>query len=268
VKEAAGEAVARLQSGINWLQSLPVALKKARELRKPVLAYFFVRGSDYCRQFAEGVLADKTVVDVAGEFVCVRLDAGQQTEDARKLDVRGAPTVLVLDGAGNEMTRAAGLMDKEKLLAKLADARRGKLTFREARREALRDPANVPANWKVAEVYLEEGREDLAEPHLRNVVNYDETNTYGYTAKSLFALGFACGKRGQHAQSAYCLEQLLKRWPQFKDRDKALYCLGLSQAALGQKDKGRATLEQLIAEFPASATVESAKQALAKLGAK
>ena len=64
------------------------------------------------------------------------------------------------------------------------------------------------------------------------------------------------------------MEQLLKRWPEFKDKDKALYCLGLSQLALGQKDKGRATLEKLVAEFPESATVKSAKRALEKLGDK
>jgi len=108
----------------------------------------------------------------------------------------------------------------------------------------------------------------LAEPFLRNVINADESNRYGYTDNALFALGFVLGRRGQHAQSAYCMEQLLAKWPEFKDKDKALYCLGLSQLALGQKDKGRATLEKLVSEFPDSATVKSAKSALSKLGDK
>jgi TolA-binding protein len=268
VREAVTEALAKLWSGIPWLQSISDAEKQARRLHKPVLAYFFVAGSEFCQQFEEGVLADKAVVDAAQEFVCVRVDAGGHVDDARKLDVRGAPTILMLDERGNEMGRVAGLVEKNTLVAKMAEASRSKLTFREARRLAQQNPSDVQANWKVAETYLEEGREDLAEPHLRNVIAHDDQNQYGHTEKALFALAFALGKRGDYAKAVYSFEELLKRWPDFKDKDKTLYCLGLSQLALGQKVKGRARLEQLLREFPDSSTVKSAQAALDKLNAK
>jgi periplasmic divalent cation tolerance protein len=264
VGEAATEAIQKLESSIRWLRSLPEATKKARELKKPVLAYFGLRGEALSQQFEEGVLADKSVVDAAQRFVCVRLSL----DEARQQDVRGAPTILILDAQNNEILRVAGLTEKDKLLATLASVRQGKMTFVQARRQASQHPDDVPVNWRVAATYLEEGREDLAEPFLRNVINADESNSYGHTDNALFALGFVLGKRGRHAQSAYCMEQLLAKWPEFKDKDKALYCLGLSQLALGQKDKGRATLEKLVAEFPDSGTVQSAKSALAKLGDK
>jgi len=265
VREAAIEALVKLRGGIRWVRSLSDAEKQARQLKNPILAYFFLRDSDYCQKLEEGVLADKSVVDVAEEFVCVRIDAAKQADEARKLDVRGAPTILFLDGQGNEMSRVAGLVEKEQLLTKLNEAKRSKLTFREARRLATQNPGDVQANWKVAETYLEEGREDLAEPNLRNVVEHDEENQYGYTDKAMFALGFALGKRGEYAQAAYSFEKLLERWPEYKDKDKALYCLGLSQLAVGQKDKGRARLEQLLKEFPNSSTAKSAQAALDKL---
>jgi periplasmic divalent cation tolerance protein len=265
VREAASEAVGKLRTGIQWMRSLTDAEKQARQLKKPILAYFSLRDSDYCQKLEEGVLADKSVIDVAEEFVCVRVDAARQADEARKLDVRGAPTILLLDGQGNEMSRVAGLVEKDQLLAKLNEAKRSKLTFREARRLATQNPADVQANWRVAETYLEEGREDLAEPNLRNVVEHDEENQYGYTDKAMFALGFALGKRGEYAQAAYSFEKLLEHWPEYKDKDKALYCLGLSQLAVGQKDKGRARLEQLLKEFPNSSTAKSAQAALDKL---
>ena len=103
---------------------------------------------------------------------------------------------------------------------------------------------------------------------MRNVIEHDEPNQYGHTDNAMFALGFALGKRGQYAQAVYSFEQLLARWPEFKDKDKTLYCLGLSRLALGQKDRGRAALEQLLREFPESSTVKTAQQALQKLGDK
>jgi len=134
--------------------------------------------------------------------------------------------------------------------------------------EAQRQPGDVEKNWRVAEAYLAGGREDLAEPYLRNVIAHDDENRYGHTDRAIFALGFAFGKAGKHARAVYCMEQLLKRWPQFADRDKALYCLGLSQLAGGQKENGRVTLALLTGEFPDSAAGKAGQQVLEKLGAK
>jgi len=267
VREVAGEGAERLRTGIQWQRALDAALREAKTLSKPVLAYFFVPGSDYCVRMEDGVLRDKEIVNAAQEFVCARFSAVRQPEIARKFDVRGAPTLLVLDATGNEMTRIAGLVEAPRLLARLADARRGKLTLRDARRQAGRDPRDVAANWLVAESYLEDGREDLAEPFLRNVIAADEDNRQGHTDDALFALGYALGKRGQHAASVVALEKLVDRWPAFKDKDKALYCVGLSHLALGHREAARSALTRLVKELPDSPMARPAQQALDKLGA-
>jgi len=255
VRDAAGEAVKKLRAGIAWARALP------ETSAQPVLVYFYVHGSELCRQYEEGVLADPAIVAAARTFVCVRLNVTQQAQLTQKFDVRGVPTVLLLDARGNEAARVAGLVDKEKLRAQLTGSQ---LLIREAQRQ----PGDVEANWRVADAYLDSGREDLAEPFLRNVIAHDEENRYGHTDRAIFALGFAFGKAGKHARAVYCMEQLLQRWPQFADRDKALYCLGLSQLAGGQKDKGRQTLALLTGEFPASAAGKAGQQVLEKLGTK
>jgi len=265
VREAATEAVTKLRAGIRWSRSLAEALQQARASNQPVLAYFFVRGSKYCDQLEQGVLADKAVVDAARGFVCARVNVAAAASEAGKFDVRGAPTILMLDAQGNELSRATGLVEKGTLWGKLGDARRGALTFREAKRLAARNTSDVPANWKVAETYLEEGREDLAERHLRNIVAADEENRQEYTDRALFALGYCLGKREQHAAASVAFRQLLKRWPEFKDKDKAMYCLGLSELRLGQREKARSVLEQLLRDCPNSPVVPNAKTTLEKL---
>ena len=255
VREAAGEAVKKLRTGIAWARRLPDTSAP------PVLAYFFVHGSELCRQYEEGVLADPSVVAATRRFACVRLNVEQHTETAQKFDVRGVPTLLLLDSHGKESARVVGLVAKEKLRIQLTSSQ---LTAQEARQQ----PGNVEANWRVAEAYLDSGREDLAEPYLRNVIAHDDENRYGHTDRAIFALGFAFGKAGKHARAVYCMEQLLKRWPQFADRDKALYCLGLSQLAGGEKDKGRMTLVTLTGNFPDSTAGKAGQQVLEKLGEK
>jgi periplasmic divalent cation tolerance protein len=268
VREAATEAVAHLTAGVRWVRTLPVALQQAKRAQQPVLVYFFVRGTELCQQFEEGVLAEPDVVTATREFVCTRVNAGRQPEVAQQLDVRGAPTVLLLDAAGHELGRAVGLMAKAKLAAQLAEASRRKAPVRAARQLALREPGNVLANWQAAQGYLDEGREDLADPFLRNVIAHDEGNRYGYTDRALFALAFTLGRRGQYAQSVIGFERLLAKWPGYPDKDKALYCLGLNRLALGRTAPARAALEELVREFPNSRAVPGAKQVLEKLGGK
>src|ERR1041385_6545007 len=81
VREAANEALGKLRSSIRWMMSLPDAEKQARQLKKPILAYVFLRDSEYCQKLEEGVLADKAAVSVAEEFVCVRIDAARQADE-------------------------------------------------------------------------------------------------------------------------------------------------------------------------------------------
>ncbi|WGX97726.1 thioredoxin family protein [Nocardioides sp. L-11A] len=62
------------------------------------------------------------LADVAGRtdgVAHVEIDAEQHLDLVRTLDVRRTPTTLVLDGAGHEITRAAGAPRREQVLAAL-----------------------------------------------------------------------------------------------------------------------------------------------------
>ena len=62
------------------------------------------------------------LADVAGKVdgvAHVEIDAEQHLELVRALDVRRTPTTLILDGAGHELTRAAGAPRREQVLAAL-----------------------------------------------------------------------------------------------------------------------------------------------------
>jgi|GEM_PF-58821 len=268
VRDAAVDGLKKLRGGILWLRSLPVALNEAKDSGKRVLAYFYKSGSETCQKFEEGVLADTEVVGSAVGFVSVRVNVVAQTESAAKFDVRGAPTALVLDGQGGELARVSGLAEKATLLTRLVDGLSNKMTLREAQRLAADNPADVEANWRVAQSYLDSGREELADPYLRNVIGNDDENRYGHTPDAMFALGFCLGHRGKYGGAVYCMEHLLARWPDFKDKDKALYCLGLSQVATRKRDDGRATLERLIRECPESSIIGAARSAIGKLDIK
>lgn len=63
------------------------------------------------------------VADVVPGVVHVEIDAEHHLETVRRLGILRTPTTLVLDGAGNEVARAAGAPRKEQVLTALPDDR-------------------------------------------------------------------------------------------------------------------------------------------------
>lgn len=265
VREAATEAANRLRAGVQWTRPLADALRRARESGRQVMLYFTIPSLDLCRQFEEGVLADPNVVAATRPFLCVRLDATAEENLVKRYDVRGAPTVLILDSKGDEIARVSGMTEPATMTATLNGTGADQMSLRDAKRIAARDPGNCQAQWIVAKHYLDQDQHDRAMPHLKNIIAHDEQNTAGFTPDAMFALGYCYGKRREHAAAVYCMEQLLKRWPTFKDREKTLYCLALSQLAIGKKAQGRVSLETLLREYPSGALAKTAAPILSRL---
>jgi protein disulfide-isomerase len=105
-----------------WLTSLPDALAQAKTDKKLVLLDF--TGSDWCppcKMLHEKVLTQKEFLDHASEnLVLVMLDFPRSKpqeaklkeanqELAKKFNIEGFPTLVLLDGEGNELAREVGL---------------------------------------------------------------------------------------------------------------------------------------------------------------
>jgi protein disulfide-isomerase len=111
-----GEAVE-----VPWTTDLPAALVKAREENKLVLIDF--TGSDWCppcKALSRNVFSTAAFANYASNhLVLVEADFPQRKEQspelqranealAKQFDVSGYPTVVVLDGNGNQLKKETG----------------------------------------------------------------------------------------------------------------------------------------------------------------
>jgi thioredoxin:protein disulfide reductase len=92
-----------------WRLDPEVALAEAREQRVPVLLDFGAEWCAPCKEYETRVFADPAVYEeVTGRFLSVKYDFTKQ--DDRMFDIleawrAGLPTVILLDGEGNERSR-------------------------------------------------------------------------------------------------------------------------------------------------------------------
>jgi len=109
-------------TAIEAIEGYASGRQRAAEDRRPMLLVF--RGT-WCRWSAaltRGALADRRVVELARQFVCVTIDADRDADACRRFGIDRFPAVVLIDAAGDERFRVTGAT-----AAGLADAMAGVL---------------------------------------------------------------------------------------------------------------------------------------------
>ncbi|KRA38553.1 MULTISPECIES: TlpA family protein disulfide reductase [unclassified Nocardioides] len=112
---SSGEEPAASRDATAW-SSVTAALPTAELGQQATLVQFSSAFCAPCRT-TRVVLAD--VADRYDGVAHLEIDAEEHLALVRALDIRRTPTTLILDAAGNELTRAAGAPRREQVLAAL-----------------------------------------------------------------------------------------------------------------------------------------------------
>ena len=107
-----------------WLHSEDEALKAVQSEKRPLIVDFTADWCGACKEMAKETFGDPRVLQAAGHFVAVKIDATND-EDPKvvnvmeKYQVKGLPTVLVIDSTGKERKRFTEKVGPEKFLLEI-----------------------------------------------------------------------------------------------------------------------------------------------------
>jgi thiol:disulfide interchange protein len=105
-------------SAVAWRADYAAALAEAGRNRKPMLLDFTAPWCPPCKVMTHEVWPDPEVADTVNHMyvpVLVDVDDPQNAEVAQRYDVRGIPSVLVLDAEGH-VVKQGGFMSKSDML--------------------------------------------------------------------------------------------------------------------------------------------------------
>jgi len=139
-----------------WFEGdLDQAIKEAAEMDTLVLVEFNAEWCSWCRRFEKETLTDPEVRKELAKLVAIQLDGENEgKEAAQTLDINLYPTVVFLDGSGEEVERIEGYLPPEKFLNEIRRVRKGD-TLHACLEELAEDPANADAIRRVVEGLLE-----------------------------------------------------------------------------------------------------------------
>jgi len=109
---------------LTWEHSEKEATEKAQREKRPLMVDFTADWCGACKEFAKHTFSDPRVMEKAGNFVAVKVDATDdedpQVEQVKgKYKVVGLPTVVIYDSTGKERQRFTEFVPADKFLTAL-----------------------------------------------------------------------------------------------------------------------------------------------------
>ena len=98
-------------SGTALTEPVKAALDRARGENRLLLIDFFAEWCGPCITLEKEVLVDTRVAAVLQRFHLLKIDTDRDLESARRFRVVALPTLVVLDGEGNEIYRHEGTIE-------------------------------------------------------------------------------------------------------------------------------------------------------------
>jgi thiol:disulfide interchange protein len=105
-----------------WVEDYDAAVAMAAQKNEPVLLAFKATWCGPCKQMDAEVFSKPAAARLLANWVAVHIDLDQNSELARKYQVSGVPTFIVLSPAGKEVDRTDGRLSLQELAAFLASA--------------------------------------------------------------------------------------------------------------------------------------------------
>ena len=93
---------------ISWEHNFKTALEKAKTDQRPLMVDFYTEWCGWCKKLDSDTYSDPKVGDISKNFICVKVDADKNHDDAAKYQIQGYPTIIFLDYEGNIAERVVG----------------------------------------------------------------------------------------------------------------------------------------------------------------
>ncbi len=159
-------------------------LAKAKSENKIVMIDFVTDWCKWCIETDNKVYKRPDVYEYANTYqINWKIDAekGEGPDLAKKYNVKGYPTIIFVDGDGNEVDRIYGYIFADEFLQKMKDYNAGINTYAALKSAVESSPDDPAANWKYAEKLISYGEYEQAKPYLEKVISLDAGNSAGYT---------------------------------------------------------------------------------------
>jgi thioredoxin-related protein len=256
-------AAAATAQEISWFRMFDEAKRRAFEERKFIVLYFEESAVNQSFRMDRDTWRRPAVAELAKRFVCVRVDNTELSfgsnmilrDKAQKLILRYriqyTPTVVIIDPAGNEITRLLGYTAEKELAARLASlpSDMGELSAVLSRLE--KDPEAAGPKVQAGDLYRRMHMPLLSNRFYAEVDHADTLKADSALAEHVaVSRALNCYDLKELREAVDVLERVLDEHPRSPDRAFHLYMLAKAHHELLNDVAARDYMRRLEKEFP------------------
>jgi thioredoxin-related protein len=172
-------------------------IAKAKSQNKILMIDFYTDWCKWCVELDKKVYTDKDVAEFANKKqINWKIDAekGEGPDLAKKYAVNGYPTIVFVDGKGDEVDRIVGYIPAKDFLKKIKEFNEGVNTYGSIINVLKKNPDDVKSNYLMGErIITNENDNKKAEPYFKKVLEKDSDNKEGYKLGALLYLAMGSG---------------------------------------------------------------------------
>ena len=244
---------------IVWLKDFQQALSKSKETGKPVFVDCFAEWCVWCHKMESDVYSDSKFVNLAGNYVMLRIDIEDGAEGSRlaaNYNVETLPTLLVVDSSGSLINRIGGFLKTDELIDDLS------------KMQDLINRERLNANdWMtvqtIAEEYLFRDMNAEAETRFVRILQAPISDVAKESAHFSLALSQYYQQKNQEALRT--LETYLETYVEGNSAEEVLLLLSQIYLEMDEHEKAKQVLQEFLKKFPDSKSVGRARKVLGLL---
>ena len=221
---------------VTWEPSFDAALKKAKEKNCMIMMFFRRDNSQMSDSFEKDCINQKAVVELAKNFVCLKVDIKKDIATAKKFKVTGVPQTMFIDSEQKKLGRVPEFVDPKPFAKKVKEVYESIGIEKKAREALKKDAEDLDANLKLGKIYVLRENLPMAEHHLKKVVDGDATNKKGYLVDAAFELGSVQFKNSKLKEAKQNLKKVKDNDPSDKKGYADDILLMEAEIKMGERD--------------------------------
>src|SRR2546422_6275726 len=268
---AAGTGVVAGPSSIQWERDYDKAIARAQAEKKLIIADMFTDWCALCKDMDRESFGDSKVIQtMADKYVWLKLNT-ETEEDGERLQKQFAiltyPTVLVLDGGGEEVDRVDRFLGPAQFMEKVRSFVDSPGSLANVRKAVREQPNSVAARYALGEKLLDQNNYSKARPEFEKVIETDPENREGKTDLSQYNVALCLASQERFVEAIIQLDVLKEKFPQSNALADATVLRGQIYRCCNELDKAKAALQEYVTKYPTQGHVQEVENLLATMEA-